>query len=154
MGVAQSTPTINDSIFSTSTSDSNQGESNGNDESVEITLADGTYTGEATGYREGLQVSVNVEDGLITQVNVTDHNEVNSKFYAEPIETIPSAIIEAQTTQVDTVSGATFTSIGIINAVNDALSDALVSGTLPDAQALPENTGRHADKGSRFKLRP
>jgi len=136
-GVASTVPVITP-LTTTSTDDA-------------LILADGTYSGEATGYRAGLQVSVDVVDGAIADIVVTDHNEVNSKYYAEPIETIPKAIIEAQTTDVDTVSGATFTSVGIINAVNDALSDALVSGTLPETQTLPES---HAERGGRHKIKP
>lgn len=103
---------------------------------------DGTFTGEATGYRAGLIVSVEIKDNEIINIEVTDHNEVNSRFYAKPIVTIPEEIIEAQTTEVDTVSGATFTSIGIINAVNDALSKALISGELLEDQVLPQNRGK------------
>ncbi len=42
----------------------------------------------------------------------------------EAIEEIPGKIISSQSTSVDVVSGASYTSKGIINAVNDALSKA------------------------------
>jgi uncharacterized protein with FMN-binding domain len=103
---------------------------------------DGVFTGEATGFRPGLKVSVEITDNEIVSIQVTDHNEVNFRFYAGPIQEIPQEIIEAQSTDVDTVSGATFTSIGIINAVNDALSKALIRGELPQNLELPQNSGR------------
>lgn len=78
----------------------------------------------------------------IKNVKVTKHNEVNRRFYDRPISIIPNEIVQAQSTDVDTVSGATFTSIGIINAVNDALSKAVVSGDLPADKSLPSNSGR------------
>ncbi|HEY5584705.1 MAG TPA: FMN-binding protein [Ruminiclostridium sp.] len=100
-------------------------------------LKDGVYTGEATGYRPGLKVSVKIENNSIINVEVTDHNEVNQRFYSIPIKLIPPAIVQNQTLDVDMVSGATFTSVGIINAVNDALSKAFISGELPQVKELP-----------------
>jgi uncharacterized protein with FMN-binding domain len=105
-------------------------------------LKDGVYTGEATGYRPGLQVSVEIKNNSIISVDVTDHNEVNQRFYSTPINVIPPAIVENQSLEVDMVSGATFTSVGIVNAVKDALSKALVSGELPENKELPQNSGK------------
>lgn len=101
-------------------------------------LKDGVYEGEATGYRAGLKVSVEVKDNSIVNVEVTDHNEVNRRFYSTPIEVIPTEIVENQSLDVDMVSGATFTSVGIVNAVKDALSKALISGELPEDKELPQ----------------
>lgn len=106
-----------------------------------VSLKNGTYTGEADGYRPGLKVSVTVKNNSITSIEILEHNEVNARYYQRAFDSVPNAILDSQSTEVDTVSGATFTSIGIMNAVNDALSDALVSGTLPGTQKLPENRG-------------
>ncbi len=105
-----------------------------------VTLADGTYTGVADGFGKNLTVSVTVENNRIDSIVVTQHNERQARFYARPIAEIPEAIIDSQSLDVDAISGATFTSVGIINAVNDALSQALISGELPSMKALP--TGR------------
>ncbi len=110
---------------------------------------DGVYSGEATGFRPGLKVSVEIKDNKITDIQVTEHNEVNARFYAEPVEQIPQRIISAQSTDVDTISGATYTSIGIINAVNNALSKALISGELPEDKEVPKNSGRRGHHGGR-----
>lgn len=87
---------------------------------------DGVYHGEADGYRPGLQVAVTIENGLIANVEVVNHNEHKERFYGPPIEQIPEAIVEAQSIDVDSVSGSTYTSQGIKNAVDKALKDALI----------------------------
>ncbi len=102
---------------------------------------DGTYTGEATGYQPGLVISITIEDNVITSIEVVDHNEVNSRFWSTPVNYIPDWIVEAQSTEVDTITGATYTSIGIINAVNDALRQALVSGIVPDDLSRSSSRG-------------
>lgn len=86
---------------------------------------DGTYTGTATGFREGLVVEITIKNDAIISVEVIEHNEVNRKFWGYPVEFIPKAIVESQSTDVDTVSGATYTSIGIISATENALSKAM-----------------------------
>ena len=103
-----------------------------------VTLADGIYAGTAQGYRPGLSVAVIVEDGLVASIEVTDHSEVSSRFYTRPIALIPDEIVDSQSLDVDTVSGATMTSIGILNAVRNALLPAVTSGQLPDALPLPQ----------------
>jgi hypothetical protein len=45
------------------------------------------------------------------------------------------------------IQGETFTSIGIMNATNDALSKALIDGSLPSNQQLPQNRGHGDSKG-------
>lgn len=61
--------------------------------------------------------------GKITNIEIVSHNE-SPGFYEGSFETVPEEIISSQSTDVDTVSGATFSSKGIINAVEDALQDA------------------------------
>lgn len=101
------------------------------------TFTDGTYTGVATGYGSNLTVEVVIKDNTITSITILSHNERNTRYYSKAFSTVPSDIIDTQSLDVDTVSGATFSSVGIINAVNDALKDALISGSLPSALALP-----------------
>lgn len=103
---------------------------------------DGTYTGEATGYQPGIIVSVTIKDNNITSVEIIDHNEVSSRFWSAPVSLFPGWIVEAQSTEIDAISGATFTSVGIINAVNDALRQALVSGEIPNDSSLPSKRRR------------
>ena len=58
--------------------------------------------------------------GAITAVEVTDHND--TPFIADgAIETLTKAIVANQSSEVDVVSGATYTSRGVMNAVKDAV---------------------------------
>jgi uncharacterized protein with FMN-binding domain len=84
---------------------------------------DGSYTGEAVGYAPGIQVQVTIADSRISAIKITKHNETPG-FYETAFKVIPQAIIASQSTKVDTISRATYSCIGIINAVNDALADA------------------------------
>lgn len=86
------------------------------------TYEDGTHTGEAEGFIDVIKVSVEVTDGAITNVEVTEHQE--SDGISDPaIEQIPAAIVEKGSTDVDAVSGATGTSNGIKAAVDNALGN-------------------------------
>lgn len=86
-------------------------------------VADGTYTAVVDGHNDDLEVEVVVEGGTIVDVVVIDHAETDG--LADPaIEDVPAAIIENNSTEVDTVSGATVTSEAIIEAVNTALENA------------------------------
>ena len=105
---------------------SNSGNSNStNNDVVENTskYKDGTYSGSASGFAGTLQVNVQISNDIITSITVTSHNDTPG-FADMAIEEIPSKIIAIQSTSVDVVSGATYTSKGIINAVSDALSKA------------------------------
>ncbi|WKY47999.1 FMN-binding protein [Eubacteriaceae bacterium ES3] len=93
-------------------------------------IADGTYTGVADGYGPDLTVSVTVSDNQITSVEVVSHNEHGEKYYGRAIDAVPASIVANQTPYVDAISGATYTSNGIMNAVVDALQQGLVSGSI------------------------
>ena len=69
--------------------------------------------------------------GKFTEVKVLEHSETAG--ISDPaIEKIPAAIVEAQSADVDIVSGATFTSKGIIEAVKNALNpDAAEEAGMP-----------------------
>ena len=84
---------------------------------AEAALADGTYTGAANGMGGAVNVTVTVEGGKITSVEVGEHQETAG--ISDPaIEQIPAAIVEAQSTDVDGVAGATVTSDAIKAAVD------------------------------------
>ncbi|HEY5556777.1 FMN-binding protein [Acetobacterium sp.] len=96
-----------------------------------VDLEDGIYTGVADGYGPDLTVSVTVAGNIITDIQVVSHNEKNVKYFDKAIDAVPQAIIAAQNPVVDTISGATYTSNGIMQAVLNALDTAVISGTLP-----------------------
>ena len=116
-----------------------------------VVLRDGTFEGEASGYRPGLKVQVEVWDNTITAIQITEHNEVDSRIYDRPMQKIPQQIIDNQSLSVDVVTGATMTSAGIVNAVRDALGDAVVSGNLPatvaQPQQVPQRVGQRGGRG-------
>ncbi len=85
---------------------------------------DGTYQGSAAGYHGDTSVSVTVENGYITAVDVLSTGD-DAEFFGQAKASIIPAIIRAQSVGVDTVSGATFSSNGLIGAVKAALSGAL-----------------------------
>ncbi len=79
--------------------------------------------GSAEGYGGELTVEVELADGEIVAVRVVDHSETAG--LSDPaIEQVPAAVVEAQSTEVDSVSGATVTSEAIKAAVQAALDDA------------------------------
>lgn len=85
---------------------------------------DGTYTGEADGFGGTVAVEVTVKDGKIEVVEVTSAEKEDSAYLAMAEDIIPK-IIEAQSAEVDTISGATFSSTGIKNAAEQALEQAV-----------------------------
>lgn len=84
---------------------------------------DGTYTGSAQGFGGAITVQVTLASDEITDIQVTSAPGEDSAYLSQG-EGVISSIISAQSTDVDTVSGATFSSTGIINAVVDALGKA------------------------------
>ena len=84
---------------------------------------DGTYTGSAQGFGGTITVQVTLASDEITDIQVTSAPGEDSAYLSQG-EGVISSIISAQSTDVDMVSGATFSSTGIINAVVDALGKA------------------------------
>lgn len=85
--------------------------------------ADGTYTGEAQGYGGTVAVELTVENGKITDLTITSAEKENTA-YLDAASAVIDSILEQQSTDVDTVSGATFSSNGILHAAEDALRKA------------------------------
>ena len=83
-------------------------------------MQDGTYTGAGTGYRGEIDVSVTVQDGYITDVTI-DQNRETQKYFSRAKSKIIDRVLTNQSVDVDTVSGATYSSNGILEAVADAL---------------------------------
>lgn len=83
---------------------------------------DGTYTGSARGFQSDITVSVTISKGKISNVQVLSQGETPS--YWARAKAVVSRIKRSKTTNVDTVSGATYSSNGIINAVRSALRKA------------------------------
>lgn len=77
------------------------------------------FQGSARGFKGDISVLVEKEGDIITSITVLDHND-DMPWYNHSTSVIQS-MIDAQSTDVDSISGATYTSQGIINATKDAL---------------------------------
>lgn len=86
-----------------------------------IALAD-TFTGSGTGHGGDVPVTVVYEDGQITDIQVGENSETDG-IGTIAIEQLPGMIVEAQSLDVDAVSGATETSSAILAAVEAALTE-------------------------------
>ena len=84
---------------------------------------DGRYDGEADGFGGTIAVEVTVEGGQITDLAITSADGEDSVYLSNAEAIIPK-IIEAQSADVDTISGATFSSTGIRNAAQEAIEKA------------------------------
>lgn len=85
---------------------------------------DGTYTGEADGFGGTIQVEVKIEKSKIAEINVISAEKEDGAYLSMAKDMIPK-IIDAQSTDIDTISGATFSSTGIKNASEQALEKAV-----------------------------
>lgn len=83
----------------------------------------GTYSGSAVGNNGPIKVEVVLEGGEIQSVRITEHTETPG-IYDIAAERIPAQIVEHQSLAVDTVTSATNTSQGILDAVEDAIAKA------------------------------
>ncbi len=88
---------------------------------AETELAANEYIGEANGFDGPIKVKVTMDGDKIAKIDVLSHGDTPG-ICDKAFSTIPQAIIDAQSTKVDVASGATFSSQGIMAAVEDALS--------------------------------
>ncbi len=87
---------------------------------TEGTWNDGTYTGEGEGFGGKLHVQITIKDGKITAIKLLDSKD-GEEFMKKAKAGIFKAVMNKQGTDVDSVTGATFSSYGLIEAINDAL---------------------------------
>lgn len=104
---------------------------------------DGTYYGTGKGFAGNIKVKVDIAGGKISAISIVSTKDGDS--YVKSASSLLDTIVEKQSTNVDTVSGATFSSRGIISAVRSALSQAAVSentaGNNTDKQDVVETSG-------------
>lgn len=86
--------------------------------------SDGTYQGSGIGYHgQTITLSVTVSGGKIVSITTVSSRDT-ARYYNRAFSSLIPEIIADQGTSVDAVSGATYSSRGIISAVSDALMDA------------------------------
>lgn len=128
-----------------STSESESGSSLAEIAAVQDASAykDGTYYGTGKGFAGTMKVKVDISGGKIASISIVSTKDGDS--YVKSASSLLDTIVEKQSTNVDTVSGATFSSRGIIAAVRSALSQAAVSdnttGNNTDKQGAAEVSG-------------
>ena len=103
---------------------------------------DGVYTATAEGFGGPITVQVTITGDTITDITIVSHDGETTSYFAKA-RSVVSAILETGTPAgVDAVSGATYSSTGILNAVKQALAKA----ANPEGTASqPEETETPAD---------
>ena len=86
-------------------------------------LTDGTYTGHGTGFGGDITLEVVITDGKITSCEIKAA-ENETPEYLDAAKILVDKVTEEQSADVDTVSGATLSSNGILEAVRDCLAQA------------------------------
>lgn len=115
----------------------------------------GTYTGTAAGRNGDVTVEVVLSQDKIESVTVTDHQETEG-IGTLAVDQIPGEIVDAQSVDVDDVSGATITSEAIKEAVKAALESAGVeveesaSATVQENVPVTYTPGTYTGTGSGY----
>lgn len=108
-------------------------------------LKDGTYTGSAMGYSGKVNITLTIKDGKITEV--TNTNSDTRSFFNKAWRSIQPKILEKQSTEgIDTVSGATFSSMGILDASKIALEQAKNTEVQPSVTPEPTEAPNSTEK--------
>lgn len=107
---------------------------------------DGAYYGTGTGFGGTLKVKVEISGGKIASIQIVEHQDGTS--YIQKASGLIEQMIASQSTNVDTISGATYSSVGIIQAVRDALRQAAVSAV--PSVSTEMDTQKDADNGTSF----
>lgn len=92
-------------------------------EAEALNFTAGTYTGTAAGLSGDVTVNVTFSEDAITDIQVGENNET-AYLMKTVSQVVPARILEAQSLSVDTVTGATYASRGVINAVADCVEQA------------------------------
>ena len=95
-----------------------------------LPYADGVYIGSSRGYGGTVRVQVTMENGSITEVEILGASHETKQFLRRA-KRLLTTVVEAQSWEVDAVSEATYTSRGILGAVQNALTGEVVNNPLP-----------------------
>ncbi|AZC12860.1 FMN-binding protein [Microbacterium sp. ABRD28] len=113
---------------STSSSSGSSSSSSSGSTATASGLTDGTYTGGAANTRYGaVQVQITVSGGVITDVQVPQYpnsNREDQRINGRALPTLVAETTQAQSAQIDMVSGATYTSQGYIASLQSAIDQA------------------------------
>ena len=116
-------------------------------------LKDGQYTGVAQGFSGPITVRVTIANGSITNVEILSHSD-DAPYFAKAMAVV-SRILGKPGKTVDTVSQATYSSRGIINAVNNALSKAGVAPNISKENSAGNSKGNsQGNSGNKNEEKP
>lgn len=102
-------------------------------------LKDGVYTASAEGFSGPVTITLTVKDGGIT--DITNTNSDTKGFFKRAWSLIQPEILQSQTADgIDGVSGATYSSNGILNAAKAAIAQARNNGETPQPTSTPVPT--------------
>jgi uncharacterized protein with FMN-binding domain len=112
----------------TSTGGTSGGSSGSSGGSSSGTLKDGTFTGQSTDTRWGpVQVRITISGGRITNAEAIDYpmnNGRDQQINQYAIPQLQNETLQAQSAQIDMVSGATYTSQGYTSSLQSAIDQA------------------------------
>ena len=95
-----------------------------------LPYADGVYVGSSRGYGGAVRVQVTMENGSITEIEILDAFHETKQFLRRA-KRLLTTVVDAQSWEIDAVSEATYTSRGILGAVQNALTGEVVNNPLP-----------------------
>lgn len=81
---------------------------------------DGIYSGEGQGHGGKILIDLTIQDGKISSIDVKENSETPG--IADAMDVLTKQMIAGNTLDIDTISGATYTSQGFIDAVEDAFA--------------------------------
>lgn len=119
------------------------------DTNINKKLKDGRYSGSGAGFKGDVKVQVDVSGGKISNINIVDN--VDDAPYFDKAKSLVGTIISKQTPNVDSISGATYSSNGIKSAVRDALKKAGVSSEGDNSEELKIELSRLKEENQKLK---
>lgn len=108
-------------------------------------VEDGSYEGTGKGHGGDVKVTVEIKGHMITLVQVTEHQETQG-ISDKPLADVPQRIVDEQSLAVDTVSGATETSMAILGGAEEALKAAGADIALLKEGSAAEKTAEHTER--------
>ncbi len=142
MGCGQSTDTETTAAQTEAVTEAEETESAAEEDTL---YTAGTYTASSTGMNGAVTVEVTFDDDSITDITVTEQSEtygVGQGLSTSPVEVLPEKIVEYQSVNVESVTGATITSAAIKLAVMDCIEqaggDSSAMETVTETADLPD----------------